>query len=89
MRAGSGSGGHHDALGNNSIPNQNYQQHQQQQFGNARSPNGNPNEEQKYQPGMQSPTTSDNPLGSPLTNIPLQVQLTEGRYCYRSGFQLA
>jgi hypothetical protein len=27
---------------------------------------------------MQSPTSSENQLGSPLSNIPLQVQLSEG-----------
>ena len=76
MRSGNAATGHPDVAGHNNSHHQNYQQHQQ--FNNARSPNGNPNEEQKYQPGMQSPTTPDNQLGSPLSNIPLQVQLTEG-----------
>ena len=62
---------------------QQLQQQQQQQFNNERSPNGAQNEEQKYRPGMQqqasSPSTSENQLGSPLSNsLPLQVQLSEG-----------
>ena len=81
MRSGSSATGQLDAAGHTNTQHSNYQQHQQQQqqqFNNERSPNGNPNEEQKYQPGMQSPTTPENQLGSPLSNIPLQVQLTEG-----------
>ena len=63
---------------------QNYPQQQQQQptqhqqFNNQRSPNGVQNDEQKYQPGMHTSTTPENRLGSPLSDIPLQVQLSEG-----------
>ena len=69
----------------NQHPHQQPQLHHQQQFNNDRSPNGAQNEEQKYRPGMQqhnssSPSTSENLLGSPLSNsLPLQVQLSEGK----------
>jgi len=85
----------HDASATQNPLQQNYQQQQhplqqqqlqqqQQQFNNERSPNGAQNEEQKYRPGMQqqsssSPSASEIPLGSPLSNsLPLQVQLSEG-----------
>ena len=83
---GVGSTGNQDVNGQGN-PVSNYQQHhqqQQQQFNSERSPNShtNQNEEQKYQPatGMHTPplNSSENRLDSPLSNIPLQVQLSEG-----------